>query len=38
MGQVGVNLTAPMLLTRAALPSLRESDRGLVLNFPWGSG
>ena len=36
MGQVGVNLTAPMLLTRAALPSLRESDRGLVIDVSSG--
>jgi len=32
IAQVTLNLTAPILLTRAALPSLRESEGGLVVN------
>ncbi|GAA2502709.1 SDR family NAD(P)-dependent oxidoreductase [Terrabacter carboxydivorans] len=32
LAQVALNLTAPILLTRAALPSLRESGGGLVIN------
>jgi len=38
VAQVALNLTAPILLTRAALPSLRESDRGLVINLSSGIG
>jgi uncharacterized oxidoreductase len=38
MAQVALNLTAPILLTRAALPSLRESDHGLVINISSGIG
>jgi len=38
VAQVALNLTAPILLTRAALPSLRESDRGLVVNISSGIG
>ena len=36
MAQAGVNLTALILLTRAALPSLRESDREIVSNVSSG--
>ena len=38
VAQVALNLTAPILLIRAALPSLRQSDRGLVINISSGIG
>lgn len=38
LAQVALNLTAPILLTRAALPALRESGRGLVINVSSGIG
>ena len=38
LAQIALNLTAPILLTRAALPSLRESDRALVINISSGIG
>jgi len=38
MAQVALNRTAPILLTRAALPSLRASDRVLVINVSSGIG
>jgi uncharacterized oxidoreductase len=38
VAQIALNLTAPILLTRAALPALRESDRGLVINISSGIG
>lgn len=33
---IEVNLTGPMLLTRAALPSLRKSGQGLIVNVSSG--
>ncbi len=36
--QVALNLTAPLLLTRAALPALRQSGDGLVVNLSSGIG
>jgi len=38
VAQVALNLTAPILLTRAALPSLRESGGGLVVSISSGIG
>ncbi|MEO7746693.1 MAG: SDR family NAD(P)-dependent oxidoreductase, partial [Actinomycetota bacterium] len=38
VAQVALNLTAPILLTRAALPSLREADYGLLINMSSGIG
>ena len=38
VAQIALNLTAPILLTRAALSSVRESDRGLVINISSGIG
>ena len=38
LAQVALNLTAPILLTRAALPALRESDRALVIDISSGIG
>lgn len=38
VAQIALTLTAPILLTRAALPSLRESERGLVINISSGIG
>ncbi len=38
VAQIALNLTAPILLTRAALPSLRVSERGLVINVSSGIG
>lgn len=38
LAQVALNLTAPILLARAALPSLRESGGGLVVNVSSGIG
>lgn len=38
LAQVTLNLTAPILLTRAALPALRESGDGLVVNVSSGIG
>lgn len=32
VAQVALKLTAPILLTRTALPSLRDADRGLVID------
>jgi len=36
--QIALNLTAPILLTRAALPALRASGDGLVVNISSGIG
>jgi uncharacterized oxidoreductase len=36
LAQVALNLTAPILLTRAALPALRASGNGLVVNISSG--
>ncbi|WP_164701859.1 SDR family oxidoreductase [Modestobacter sp. KNN46-3] len=36
--QIALNLTAPILLTRAALPALRASGNGLVVNVSSGIG
>jgi len=36
LAQVALNLTAPILLTRAALPALRRSGDGLVVNLSSG--
>jgi len=36
LAQVALNLTAPILLTRAALPALRSSSDGLVVNISSG--
>ncbi len=36
VAQVALNLTAPILLTRAALPALRASGDGLVVNISSG--
>lgn len=36
LAQVALNLTAPILLTRAALPALRASGDGLVVNISSG--
>ncbi len=36
LAQVALNLTAPILLTRAALPALRGSGDGLVVNVSSG--
>jgi uncharacterized oxidoreductase len=36
LAQVALNLTAPILLTRAALPALRRSGDGLVVNVSSG--
>ena len=36
LAQVALNLTAPILLTRAALPALRGSSDGLVVNVSSG--
>ena len=36
--QIALNLTAPILLTRAALPALRASGDGLVVNVSSGIG
>lgn len=38
LAQVALNLTAPILLTRAALPALRSSGEGLVVNVSSGMG
>lgn len=38
MAQIALNLTAPILLTRAALSSLRESEGGLGVNISSGIG
>jgi uncharacterized oxidoreductase len=38
VAQIALNLTAPILLTRAALPTLRQSDRALVVNISSGIG
>ncbi len=38
VAQIALNLTAPILLTQAALPSLRESKGGLVVNISSGIG
>lgn len=38
VAQIAVNLTAPILLTRAALPALRASGGGLVVNVSSGIG
>ena len=38
LAQVALNLTAPILLTRAALPALRASGNGLVVNVSSGIG
>lgn len=36
LAQIALNLAAPILLTRAALPALRASGRGLVVNISSG--
>lgn len=36
LAQIALNLTAPVLLTRAALPALRASGSGLVVNVSSG--
>ena len=36
LAQIALNLTAPILLTRAALPALRSSGNGLVVNVSSG--
>ena len=36
LAQISLNLTAPILLTRAALPALRASGDGLVVNVSSG--
>lgn len=36
LAQLSLNLTAPILLTRAALPALRASGRGLIVNISSG--
>lgn len=38
LAQIALNLTAPILLTRAALPALRASGDGLVVNVSSGFG
>jgi short-subunit dehydrogenase len=38
VAQIALNLTAPILLTRAALPALRASKDGLVVNVSSGIG
>jgi len=38
LAQIALNLSAPILLTRAALPALRESGDGLVVNVSSGIG
>ncbi|WP_104522952.1 SDR family NAD(P)-dependent oxidoreductase [Blastococcus atacamensis] len=38
VAQIALNLTAPILLTRAALPALRASGDGLVVNVSSGIG
>ncbi|MDP9459907.1 MAG: SDR family NAD(P)-dependent oxidoreductase [Actinomycetota bacterium] len=38
IAQISLNLTAPILLTRAALPALRASGDGLVVNVSSGIG
>ncbi|WP_432484511.1 SDR family NAD(P)-dependent oxidoreductase [Kineococcus esterisolvens] len=38
LAQVALNLTAPILLTRAALPALRAGGEGLVVNVSSGIG
>jgi uncharacterized oxidoreductase len=38
IAQVTLNLTAPILLTRAALPALRASGDGLIVNVSSGIG
>ncbi|MEX5299650.1 SDR family NAD(P)-dependent oxidoreductase [Kocuria sp. CPCC 205292] len=38
LAQIALNLTAPILLTRAALPALRASGEGLVVNVSSGLG
>lgn len=38
LAQIALNLTAPILLTRAALPALRSSGEGLVVNVSSGFG
>jgi uncharacterized oxidoreductase len=38
LSQIALNLTAPILLTRAALPALRASGNGLVVNVSSGLG
>jgi len=38
IAQVTLNLTAPILLTRAALPALRSGGEGLVVNISSGIG
>jgi uncharacterized oxidoreductase len=38
VAQIALNLTAPILLTRAALPALRASGDGLVVNISSGIG
>ena len=38
LSQIALNLTAPILLSRAALPLLRASDAGLVVNVSSGIG
>lgn len=38
LAQVALNLTAPVLLTRAALPALRASGEGLVVVVSLGDG
>lgn len=38
LAQIALNLSAPILLTRAALPALRASGSGLVVNISSGIG
>lgn len=38
LAQIALNLTAPILLTRAAVPALRASGEGLVVNVSSGFG
>lgn len=38
LAQIALNLTAPILLTRAALPALRASGEGTVVNVSSGFG
>jgi uncharacterized oxidoreductase len=38
VAQITLNLTAPILLTRAALPALRASGEGLVVHVSSGIG
>ncbi|MET3951031.1 SDR family NAD(P)-dependent oxidoreductase [Arthrobacter sp. UYEF36] len=38
LAQIALNLTAPILLTRAAIPALRASGDGLVVNVSSGIG